>query len=52
MVELYIKRIDKMFANGSFDLRANLLTLSKELFPSLTKIVDRYSDKIQAIVER
>lgn len=52
MVELYIKRIDKMFANGSFDLRANLLKLSKDLFPSLTKIVDRYSDKIQAIVER
>lgn len=52
MIELYIKRIDKMFANRSFDLRVNLLDLSKRLFPELSDTVDKYSDKISEILQR
>lgn len=52
MIELYIKRIDKMFANRSFDLRVNLLDLSKRLFPELSETVDKYADKISEILHR
>lgn len=50
MIELYIKRISKMFANKTFDLRVNLLKLSKALFPSLTKSISKYSNKIESII--
>lgn len=52
MIELYIKRIDRMFSNGVFDLRADILKLSSDLFPSLTKVISRYSDKIEAIMKK
>jgi len=50
MLELYIKRISKMFANTSekFDLRVDLLELPSR-FGRLRKSVDKYSDKIRAI---
>lgn len=52
MIELYVKRIDKMFANRSFDLRVNLLDLSKRLFPELADTVDKYAEKIEQIINR
>lgn len=52
MVELYIKRIDKMFANRSYDLRVNMMDLSDYKFPNLAKTVDRYKDKIMNILKR
>jgi hypothetical protein len=52
MIELYIKRIDRMFSNKVFDLRVNLLDLDEDSFPKLIKTIDRYSDKIANILSR
>ena len=52
MIELYIKRIDKMFLNNSFDLRVNLLDLSGKTFPQLVDTIEKYTDKITSILSR
>lgn len=52
MLELYIKRIDKMFANKSFDLRVDLLSINDTIFPKLNTTINRYSDKISDILKR
>lgn len=52
MIELYIKRIDKMFANKAFDLRVNLLSLDESPFSKLADTVKKYSDRIMEILER
>lgn len=52
MIELYIKRIDKMFANKAFDLRVNLLSINDKLFPKLVETVEKYTDKIESILSR
>jgi hypothetical protein len=50
MIELYIKRIAKMFANGKFDLRVDLLSIDKSIFSKLGSSIENYSDKIKAIL--
>lgn len=52
MIELYIKRIDKMFTSKAFDLRVNLLDLDEMLFPELIKTVGKYAVKIKEILSR
>jgi hypothetical protein len=52
MMDLYIKRIDKMFANHSFDLRVDMRQIDSLIFPNLAKTLDRYKDKITEIVKR
>lgn len=52
MVELYVKRLDKMFSNRSFDLRANLLDIPKTIWPSLWKTVQKYSGKLMEVLNR
>jgi hypothetical protein len=52
MIELYIKRIDRMFSNKAFDLRVNLTDLDEDSFPKLVKTVDKYADKIVSILSR
>ena len=52
MIELYIKRIDKMFSSKSYDLRVNLLKIDDFSFPKLVDTIDKYADKITAIVSR
>ena len=52
MIELYIKRIDKMFKNRSFDLRVDLTELNKNKFPDLFKTVEKYTDKIVSILKK
>lgn len=52
MVELYIKRVDKMFSNKAFDLRTNLLKLDKLFFPNLVKTITKYADKLMSILQR
>lgn len=47
MIEIYIKRLAKMFANGSYDLRVDLTTLSESEFPNLTKTIERYASQIK-----
>lgn len=52
MIELYIKRLDKMFSNKAFDLRVNLLKLDDDLFPKLVDTINKYADKIVSILKR
>jgi len=52
MVELYIKRIDKMFSNKAFDLRVDLMSVNTKLFPKLVETVEKYADKIETILIR
>lgn len=51
MVELYIKKIDKMFKNNTIDLRVDMLNLDENIFPNLAKTIDKYADKIVAILD-
>lgn len=46
MIELYLKRIEKMFANGSFDLRVDLRSLPNNDFPKLTSALEKYTDRL------
>ena len=52
MLDLYVKRISRMFANRTFDLRANLLDIDPMRFPNLAKTVDHYASQISEIVNR
>lgn len=52
MIELYIKRIDKMFANKAFDLRVDLLSINEKLFPKLVGSINKYAEKIESILTR
>lgn len=52
MIELYIKRIDKMFANKSFDLRVDLTDISERAFPNLVETIEKYTDKITNILSK
>jgi hypothetical protein len=52
MIELYIKRIDKMFANKSFDLRVDLTDISDRAFPNLVETIEKYTDKITSILNK
>ena len=52
MIELYIKRIDKMFSNKAYDLRVNLLSINDEYFPKLVGTIEKYADKIESILKR
>lgn len=52
MIELYIKRIDKMFANHTYDLRVDLLDISRENFPRLNGTINKYKDRITDILQR
>lgn len=49
MVELYIKRVEKMFSNNSYDLRVNILSLPRQ-FKKLISTVSNYKDKLVAIL--
>lgn len=52
MIELYIKRIAKMFSNRSFDLRVDLLDISESAFPNLVQTIEKYADKITSILTK
>jgi hypothetical protein len=51
-MDLYVKRIDRMFQSNSYDLRVNLLKLSEEVFPKLVRTIEYYYEKIKDIIER
>lgn len=51
MIELYCKRIEKMFANNSFDLRVNLLDIDEHFFPNLVETINKYAEKIAKIIK-
>ena len=52
MLELYIKRIEKMFANKSFDLRVDLLNINEDTFPNLADTITTYAEKIASILKK
>ena len=52
MLDLYVKRISRMFANRTFDLRANLLDIDPVRFPNLVKTVAHYANQISEIIDR
>lgn len=52
MIELYIKRIERMFQNNAFDLRVDLRKLSDVNYPKLAKSIAKYADKITSIIEK
>lgn len=52
MMELYIKRVDKMFSNKAFDLRTNLLEVPKYIWPQLYKTVKKYSENLIGILTK
>lgn len=47
MLEIYLKRVTNMFANGTRDLRVDITSLSKKDFPNLTKTIESYTDRIK-----
>lgn len=51
MLELYVKRIDKMFKNSTYDLRVNMLSLPRQ-FSNLISTVQKYADKIKKILKQ
>lgn len=52
MIELYIKRIDKMFQNKTPDLRVDLTRVNMDMFPDLMRTVDKYRDRILDIIHK
>ena len=52
MMELYIKRIDKMFMNKSYELRVDPLSISAASYPNLVETISHYADKIKDIFKR
>lgn len=54
MLELYLKRISRMFSNGTYELRVDLLSLPKSdsKFPQLASSINKYADKLKAILEK
>lgn len=49
MLDIYIKRLDSMFKNGTPELRKDLRTLSRKEFPRLAETIDSYREKIDNI---
>ena len=52
MLDIYVKKIDSMFKNGTPELRVNLLAVGKREFPKLADVIDGYRDRIEAIVNK
>lgn len=50
MIELYLKRLNKMLSNHGIDLRVDLRSIDNFKFENLAKTVDQYMDKINAIL--
>ena len=52
MLDLYIKRLDRMFSNRAFDLRVDLRDLDSDLYPRLAETLGKYVGKIASIIKR
>lgn len=51
MMDLYTKRVARMFDNNVYELRVDLRSLDSEEYPHLAKIVSKYTDKISEIIK-
>ena len=52
MLELYIKRVDKMVRNGAKEFRIDLTQLPAINYPRLARTVEKYINKIRDILDR
>ena len=54
MLELYLKRVTKMFANGSIELRADLLSIPgvTSKWPQLADTIKKYSEKLRIAMRK
>lgn len=50
MIEIYMKKLDKMFGNGTFDLRVDFRKIDDFDFPKLAETIDKYADKLTSIL--
>lgn len=53
MLELYIKKVAKMFTNGAYELRVNLLDIPevKSKWPQLANSIGKYADRIREVIK-
>jgi len=51
MIELYLKRLNRMLANHSIDLRIDLRDIDNFRFENLVETVDKYRSKIDKIMD-
>lgn len=51
MIELYLKRLNKMLSNNGLDLRIDLRTIDNFKFANLAKTIEQYAGKINSILD-
>ena len=55
MLELYLKRISRMFTNGTYELRVDLLSipqLNGKQFPALSATIQKYAERLENIIKK
>jgi hypothetical protein len=52
MIELYLKRLNKMLADHNIDLRVDLRMIDNFRFENLANTVKKYKGKIDSIMEK
>lgn len=51
MMDLYTKRVSRMFENNVSEIRTDLRNLDPEEYPHLSKVIAKYADKITEIIK-
>lgn len=51
MMDLYTKRVSRMFDNNIYEVRTDLRNLDPEEYPHLTKVISKYVDQITEIIK-
>lgn len=54
MMELYLKRVARMFTNGTYELRVDMLSIPKlsgYKYPNLTDTISKYLDKLEDVLK-
>ena len=52
MMDIYVKKIEKMFKNNSFELRVDMRNLSKIDYPKLVETTAKYAQTITDIINK
>lgn len=56
MIELYLKKVSRMFTNGTYELRADLLSIPQmdgaRSLSNLTSSILKYKDKLEEVLRR
>lgn len=51
MMDLYVKRVSRMFENNVSEIRTDLRNLDPDEYPHLSKVIAKYADKITDIIK-